>query len=473
MIAVARTRHSSVGAVVAPLLVAGLALSLSGPNLLLAIFAVVALCVGVVLLWRPAETPILLFIFCYQWMQASIAVFHANWLGQDVQNYSTFGGQHERSIALSLAALLALAVGMRLAAGPLDEAIGRRARAIALHQPVSRFFRAYVIAYGVSVLSAAGARAIPALAQPLLAAAGVKWIFFMALAYAAFVRGSVLNRYFVIAFVVEFVSGFGGFFSDFKTVFFFTFFAFFMTGARVSPRTIAMTTAMAALVVLLGVVWTAVKVEYRSYISGGGTSQSVAVDLDRRIDKLAELVSNLDGPALARATDKMIRRISYSELFGVVLNRVPEFTPYENGAITLDAISRPFMPRALFPDKAIIDDTRRTNFYTGGLFYVAQATSISLGYITEMYIDFGEYFMFVAVLAIGYFSGRIFRWLTRSPRCGPLFGMCAASQTLLAASFLESSFTKLFGGLIASVLVIYLTIRYVLPRAFAWIAQEA
>ena len=52
-----------------------------GVNSLLAFFAIVVLVVGCILLWRPGEAPILLFVFGYQWLQASISVFHANWLG--------------------------------------------------------------------------------------------------------------------------------------------------------------------------------------------------------------------------------------------------------------------------------------------------------------------------------------------------------------------------------------------------------
>ena len=79
----------------------------------------------------------------------------------------------------------------------------------------------------------------------------------------------------------------------------------------------------------------------------------------------------------------MVRRLSYVEyFFGAVLDYVPRIVPHEDGALWWDAISRPFMPRFFFTDKAIIDDFERTNKYTG--FAVSGAnegTSISIGYM--------------------------------------------------------------------------------------------
>ena len=48
------------------------------------------------------------------------------------------------------------------------------------------------------------------------------------------------------------------------------------------------------------------------------------------------------------------------------LDSVPMVAPHTNGGILLDALIRPFTPRVLFPNKTEIDDTERTNQYTGG-----------------------------------------------------------------------------------------------------------
>ena len=122
------------------------------------------------------------------------------------------------------------------------------------------------------------------------------------------------------------------------------------------------------------------------------------------------------------------------EFFGVVLVNVPASLPHTLGAILWDAIIRPFMPRLLFVDKDEIDDTARTNFYTGGLAGSSEGTSISLGYIAEAYIDFGAFGMFAALAAIGVFYGAIYRALLRWRASRGLLGMAMATAVLTSAA---------------------------------------
>src|SRR5215469_3785066 len=63
-----------------------------GPNMILSLFAIIVLLLGVKLLWRPGESPVLLFTFAYPWVQGSIAIFHSNWLDISIADYSPFGG---------------------------------------------------------------------------------------------------------------------------------------------------------------------------------------------------------------------------------------------------------------------------------------------------------------------------------------------------------------------------------------------
>src|SRR5690348_3309300 len=88
-----------------------------GPNLLIALLSMAILFVGCMLLWRPRESPILLFAFAYPWAQGSIAIWHANWLGIGITDYRPFMGDTQAAVIISLAGLLALAAGMRLGAG--------------------------------------------------------------------------------------------------------------------------------------------------------------------------------------------------------------------------------------------------------------------------------------------------------------------------------------------------------------------
>jgi hypothetical protein len=273
-------------------------------------------------------------------------------------------------------------------------------------------------------------------------------------------------------FLLELATAIGGYFSDFKTVFFVTLFAALACGIRISSRTLLSAGMLVALVVSLSIVWTAVKGEFRTFVAGGQAEQIVTVDYVSRLAKLYELVTSLDLAALVNAADQFLRRVSYVEFFSLVLVNVPSLLPHTLGAILWDAIIRPFMPRLLFVDKDEIDDTARTNFYTGGLGGSSEGASISLGYIAEAYIDFGAFGMFAALAAIGLFYGAIYRILLRWRASRGLLGMAVATTVLTNVGPMENSFTKVFGGVIVSLLVAWVMIVFVVPRWAPWLVRR-
>jgi len=444
----------------------------TGPNLLLALLSVVVLVVGCMLLWRPGESPILLFAFAFPWLQGSIAIFHANWLGIDIGDYAPFPGDMHAAVAMSLAGLLALAVGMRLGAGPRRAEDLSALYRMALSHSVQRWFELYAVAWVMSFLALSFAWVMPGLSQPMLALAALRWAFFFMLAVAYFVHGRDRGRLFALVFFFELATAIGGYFSDFKTVFFITLFAAMASGVRIASRTFLGSGALAVLAVGLGVVWTAVKGEFRTFASGGQAEQIVTVDYMTRLAKLYELVASLDLEALVNSADQFLRRLSYVEFFSVVLVNVPASLPHTLGAILWDAVIRPFMPRLLFVNKDEIDDTARTNFYTGGLAGSSEGTSISLGYIAEAYIDFGAFGMFAALAAIGLFYGAIYRILLRSRASRGLLGMAMATAVLTSVSPMENSFTKVFGGVIVSLLIAWAMIVFIVPRWAPWLVAD-
>ena len=64
------------------------------PNSLLVIAAALLLLIGSALLWRPGKSPILLFVFGYQWLQISTGIFYASWLGLSVNEFSRTPRRH-------------------------------------------------------------------------------------------------------------------------------------------------------------------------------------------------------------------------------------------------------------------------------------------------------------------------------------------------------------------------------------------
>jgi hypothetical protein len=443
-----------------------------GPNLLLALLSVAVLIVGCILLWRPGESPVLLFTFAYPWMQGSVAIFHANSLGLDVIEYTPFGGEMHAAVVMSLLGVVVLAVGMRLGAGHRRPADTYALREIALSQPIKRWFWLYALALAMGFVALSLAWILPGLTQPLVALANMRWAFFFMLAVACFAQGRSFSIPFLTAFLLELAVGLGSYFAEFRTVFFITFFAALASGTRISSRALLGASVLAVLVLVLAVVWTAIKADYRAFVSGGLEAQIVTVDYAVRLAKLHELTASLDREALASAVDQLLRRLTYVEFFGVVLVYVPTIMPHTLGAIFWDAIIRPFLPRLLFIDKDVIDDTARTNLYTGGLGGSNEGASISLGYIAEAYIDFGAYGMFAALFAIGLLYGVIYRVLLRWRRSGGLLGMAVATAVLTNVGPVENSFTKVFGSLVVSLVVAWAMIVFFAPRWAPWLLRR-
>ena len=306
----------------------------------------------------------------------------------------------------------------------------------------------------------------------MLALASLKWAFYFMLAYRALIGARRERSVLALVFLVELVSAIGGYFADFRTVFFVTTFAVVAAGVRFSPRALLGLGVLAALLFTVAVLWTAIKGEYRAFVSGGVAAQIVTVDYPARLAKVAELVGDLDHEKLVLGVDQLLRRLTYVEFFGVVLTYVPSQMPHENGALFWDAVSRPFMPRLFFPDKEVIDDSVRSNLYTGGVAAISEGTSISLGYVAESYIDFGAIGMFPALFLIGLMFGRIYRGLLRWTASRGLLGMGLASGVLTGAAALETSFTKAFGGIAVALLVAVLLAGLVLPRWAPWLRAE-
>jgi hypothetical protein len=443
-----------------------------GPNFEVALWSAFALFCGISILWRRGEFPLLLFVFLLAWLQASVAIFHSNYLGIELQRYSHSGGDMRLATLLSLAGLVTMAVGMRLGAGAPNPQLTQGALAIARSNKLSKWFTAYLIAAILCYVAVALAWSQSGLTQFMLAVANLKWAFFFMLAFAAIARGAYWTPYLVLPFFGEFILSVGGFFSDFKTVFIVSLLAFSAASLRFTIRSGIVMVLFAFVLVIMGAAWSSVKTDYRHFASGGTNSQAVVVDYQTRVSKLASLVCDLDGGALSSGLDQLMHRLSYVEFFAAELYRIPTFVPFQDGAITADAVLRPFTPRILFPEKEGIDDTTRTRQLTG-VKMQGGSTSISLGYVGEFYADFGIPGMFAALVVLGWLYGRTFRWLMNDRKfAGPL-GMGLACVVLMQLGGLENSFTKIFGGLVVSLLACWAIARFVIRRYCPWVLLDA
>jgi hypothetical protein len=437
--------------------------ALASPNWGIGLFGIAVAAFLVKLLWRPGEIQAILFVLFVQWLQAITPVFIALVEGKSY-------GEHlgdpafETATVLSLLSVAILTLGLRLAlrkVPPLPPEEGYRL--LAALRP-SRLFLAWIGLTLVVVAAAIVGRIIPGLAQFLLPLGLWK----MAVTLLLFLRWLATGQrggLALIVLVAEVGVGFLGVFSSFKEALLLLLIAGSGVYAFRKPPTAVLVAAGAVLFATLAF-WQAIKVPYRSFLSQGERAQVVVVPVQQRLLWLKMATEQVQRHHFERGLKESLGRLGYTEYFGHCLKHVPENVEHTGGRLWKEAILHPLTPRILFRNKAVINDSDRTNEFSGVRVAGAEeGTSISIGYVGESYVDFGKFGMFVAIFLWGLFIGLCY-WLVRRRAPNPLLGTALASSLLLTTvMFLESSNIKMSGALVASTLVTIVLLA-VFGRAF-------
>jgi hypothetical protein len=244
-------------------------------------------------------------------------------------------------------------------------------------------------------------------------------------------------------------------------------------GVRFSARLKTVIGLVVVIAIAFGVIWTAIKSDYRAFLSGGQRAQVVTVSYPERMERLAGLVFDLDEAAVLDGFDRLLQRLEYVEYFSQVTVVVPDAIPHTRGERWLDAIMRPLMPRLLFPNKASIDESYLTNRFTGlAVAGMEEGTQISIGYMGETYIDFGAVVMMPVLWGWGLVLGFVYRRLLQGVYSRGVVGMGEVSAIFtLTCSSIGNGLAKLVGGFTVSLLVVWLFNRFVLPRALPWLRR--
>lgn len=429
---------------------AGLAVFSANPVLTAVSILLVPILVS--LLWSDAEPPVLLFACAIQWLQVTTVLYYANFAGADL--VSAFGGDELQSaVRLGLFGLLALALGARVGLGRRSVEVGEQAEREAVECSIPMAFILYLASFVAIALLRIIAVRVPQLAQILTATGTIKWIFLFIVCMGVLQRRS---HYLFLwtAVAVEFLTGFLGYFSGFKNVFFLLIVV--MLGSRHlwNAKRVLLGAVVCIGLITASIVWSAIKQDYRDFLSQGSKTKEVLVPIPARLDKLQDLVGSLTDEGFFQGVDALIARVGYVTYFAFTIGNVPDQIPYENGQLWIGAVKHILMPRLFFPDKAPIDDSERTSYYTGiRVAGAEQGTSISIGYMAESYIDLGPVGMFLPIFLLGLLYGFIYRLFVMRARF-KLFGFAAATSTLLFAAYnFETSNVKLLGGIIMSAIV--------------------
>lgn len=435
-------------------------------NPLLTVASVLVVPLFMILLWRQGEPPILLFAVMFQWLQVTAKVFQADFTGVSVETLS-IAPQVGKVVGLSLAGLVVLALGMRLGVSRLR--IGTEpADELLSHFSLDRIFLLALVTSLAGQVLQRFAWFLPDVTQIILALLEVKWVFFFMLGYLVFQRKEKYH-YFALPFLIEFIGGIG-FFSGFKTVIFVTLIILFTIRFQFKTRTILRAGVIVSALVVLGLVWTSVKGEYREFLNQGTGQQVIRVSRTDRLMKIVDLVGELRVDDLLNATEPLFERVAYVDYFTAAMDYVPAYVPHTRGGLWEQSILHVLRPRLFFPDKPVLpSDSELTMRYTGlRLASGRQGTSISLGYMAESYIDFGRYGMFVPILVIGLLWGFMYYYFVSKSQI-PLIGYGFATSLLIDAYQFDMAGIKLLGGVLMKFLVLALFFHFVMPHVSDWL----
>lgn len=225
--------------------------------------------------------------------------------------------------------------------------------------------------------------------------------------YCLIFSGKKFDRVLVVVFSLEIAVGaiLGGLLIEF--IVFSIFFAMFY-GLRYKISNFAKVIFIAGSLTFL-TVYQGVKAEYRL------TVWEEKVDTATKIALLGNLI-NYESFTASLNTDisnnesliQTIHRLNQGWQTSMVLKHVPAVVDFENGQEFINDVLSSIMPRALWPDKRIVNDYERFNYYTG--YSLNRGTAMSMGVLGDFYLNFGFYGTLVALFFFGYFLAKVFWW---------------------------------------------------------------
>ena len=428
-----------------------------------------ALTIG--LLWRLDEPPVLLLPVGVQLAQVVTPMFYANLLGIRVQEVSLNIGDVAEATWLGLAAVVSLAVGMwcgQLSTRDSAEPIPQQEF---LAWSPRTAFNFCIVTIGIAAVFNVLSGYFEGLRQPLLAAAGIQWlgVFLLAGVCMAQWRGF---GYLLTAVCLEVVKGFTGYFSDFRLVFFVLLVAIFAGGSKLSSRRAFMAMCTGIALLILGAWWSAIKRDYRNYLDQGSSQQVVLVPIEDRIAFLMNKLSQVDEDTMLRGFDLLARRVGYVDYLAATMRHIPGNMPFQEGAQIGATVMNVLVPRLFFPDKPPLEsDTAVLEKYTGIHFGKSSGSgsSVSLGYVAELYVDFGVPGAVIGTFIMGLLAGRALRFVISSGSMPVSINYGLALTLAMTMTQFDEALIKIVGSFVTVLAVILLLRRFFLPQLLAFL----
>jgi hypothetical protein len=446
--------------------------------------AVLALFVAMGLTWRRDQPPVFPFAIAYQWVYVVVGDLTCQWVpGFGADRYVE---DATWAVTVAMCGFVALAFGIWMvwAGRPLAK-VDSPGDASPGDYDIRRLFFLTIAAYSINwMLQLAGAaiffNAANLINNVLLARAVLLCLLWITIMRQ---RRGFAYGFAALLFVV--VPTLASTQSKFKEDIFLALTAVFVGWRpwvrdpgqqRVNRALIYSTVVLTALMIVVGAFWEGgVKAPWRAM---GRESTEAQLSGNEKTKSTMEQLSDLDGVVRQAAVEydlsdglhKLAKRVDSIGQLALVLNRVPEVVPHENGTLTVHALKHVTMPRMLFPDKENLGtDSWLASTYAG--IVVGEGTSIGIGYMAEFYVDFGLAGMMLELAVLGAVLGGFCRLLQRA---SPSPGLGQAALIVSIVSYFntfESNIAKLMGGLIVNVLVLWLLLKFLGPALHRWLLK--
>lgn len=445
--------------------IASLLMAANSPHPILVFLTGVVFMLAIALLWPKAGPPTLLLAFGLQWLSVALKPIQTALARGDLNSFSERGADLLPAAYLGLAGLAALVIGMRVGAGNSGSNLNWRLQTEVARMPERLVVRASLIAifagHTMDALSSqmGPARSIAlAISDVRLAGLFILTVWSLSTGKRPLLLSSVI--------IFELIFGMTGFFSDFKFALLIILISAAVARPYLSPTSFMLGTMALLLLFLANVYWSAIKPEYRTFLNAGSGQQVITQSMSARLQYLQGAAGAFDQEDFERGVDSLVKRQSYIDFLASTLEYVPAIVPHEDGQRTAKAVTHVLTPRVLFPGKPPLEhDTFVTMRYTGLSFGNAQLTSVSIGWLGELYVDFSTLGAIAGAFVIGVFIGIIHKTILGYPKEPLVLNLSLAAAAMLPFIVFERSLIKLVGGGLMTFAATLVLQRIVIPRA--------
>ena len=230
---------------------------------------------------------------------------------------------------------------------------------------------------------------------------------------------------------------------------------------------------VATALLMAGAWWSAIKLEYRDYLDQGSRQQAVLVPFEDRLTFLMSKLSQVDSQTIRVGFERLALRVGYVDFLAATMRYVPSALPFQGGAQISATVMHVLEPRLLFPDKPPLpSDSEILQKYTGIRFGQSSSagTSVSLGYVAELYVDFGVPGAVLGTFIMGLLGGRAFRFVVSSNSLPAVINYGLAVMLAMTVTQFDEALIKIVGSFLTTLGVILVLRRYVLPHLLTYLA---